>query len=62
MLLIHYINGTLRQCNHGNRHQDYAKERRTKDQKTLCLKQRRRSPERRERKETKTEGSSKKGS
>lgn len=50
-----YINGTLRQCNHGNRHQDYVKERHTKDQKMLCLKQWQHSPERKDKKELKTE-------
>ena len=34
-----HINGTLRQCNHGNRHQDYVKGKHKKDSKMLCLKQ-----------------------
>lgn len=28
-----HINGTLRRCNHGNRHRDYVKQERTKDPK-----------------------------
>lgn len=56
-----HISGTLRQCNHGNRHQDYVKERHTKDPKMLCLKQWQRGPVRKEKtikekkKELKTE-------
>lgn len=45
-----HINSTLRQCNHGNRHQDYVKERHTKDPKMLCLKQWQHGPERKRKK------------
>lgn len=45
-----HISGTLRLCNHGNRHQDYVKERHTKDASEW-----QHSPEREEKKERKKE-------